>query len=74
MSAKELTKLTLTDLWKGPNGFWDVWDRQEEAVKEVRRRFMEGALEAEREMLVAASLMSARPTERAIETATGSDG
>jgi transposase-like protein len=52
MSVKELTKLTLTDLWKECNGLGDFWERQDEAVRDYRRRFIEGALEAEREMLL----------------------
>lgn len=52
MSVKDLTKLTLTDLWKGINGTGDFWDLQEEAVRDFRRKFINGALEAEREMLI----------------------
>lgn len=52
MSAKELTKIKVADLWKEYNGLGDFWDLQEEAVKEFRKRFIEGALEAERCMLV----------------------
>jgi transposase-like protein len=52
MSVKELTKITVTDLWREFNGTGDFWDLQEEAVKDFRRRFIEGALEAEREMLL----------------------
>ena len=52
MSVKELTKLKVTDLWKEYNGLGDFWEAQEEAVKDFRRRFIEGALEAERDMLI----------------------
>ena len=52
MSVKELTKLTVTDLWKGFNEAGDFWEMQEEAVKDFRQRFINGALEAEREMIV----------------------
>ncbi|MDI6744419.1 MAG: transposase, partial [Thermodesulfovibrionales bacterium] len=52
MSVKELTKLKVTDLWKEYNGLGDFWELQEEAVKDFRRRFIEGALEAERDMLI----------------------
>lgn len=52
MSVKELTNLKVTDLWKEFNGIGDFWDLQEEAVKEFRKRFIEGALEAERTMLI----------------------
>jgi len=52
MSAKELTKLTLTDLWKESKGFEDFWQKEEDAAKEFRRIYIEGALEAEREMLI----------------------
>ena len=52
MSVKELTNLTVPDLWKGFNGLGDFWETQEEAVKEFRKRFINGALEAERDMLL----------------------
>lgn len=52
MSVKDLTKITVTDLWKEYNGLGNIWEKQEEAVKEFRKRFIEGALEAERAMLV----------------------
>lgn len=53
MSVKELTKITITDLWREYNSIeGDFWDRQEEAVKGFRRTFIEGALEAERDMLI----------------------
>lgn len=51
MSVKELTKLTVTDLWEGCKGIGDFWEAEEEAVGEFRKRFIEGALEAERDML-----------------------
>jgi putative transposase len=52
MSVKELTQLKVTDLWKEYNGLGDFWEMQEEAAKEFRRRFIERALEAERDMLI----------------------
>lgn len=52
MSVKELTKITVTDLWKEFNVIGDFWEAQEEAVREFRKRFIQGALEAERTMLV----------------------
>jgi transposase-like protein len=52
MSVKELTKLTVPDLWRGFNGLGDFWEAQEEAVKEFSKRFINGALEAERDMLL----------------------
>ncbi len=52
MSVKELTKLTVTDLWKGINEVGDFWEVQEEAVRDFRSRFINVALEAEREMLI----------------------
>ena len=52
MSVKELTNLKVTDLWKEYNGLGDFWDMQEEAAKEFRRRFIERALEAERDLLI----------------------
>jgi len=50
MSVKELTKLKVTDLWKEYNSLGDFWEVQEEAVKDFRKRFIEGALETERNM------------------------
>lgn len=52
MPVKELTKLKVTDLWQEYNGLGDFWEMQEEAVKEFRQRFINGALEAERDMLI----------------------
>ena len=52
MSVKELTKITVTDLWREFNVIGDFWEVQEEAVREFRRRFIQGALEAERTMLI----------------------
>ena len=54
MSVKDLTKITVTDLWKefNGNGIGAFWEVQEEAVREFRQRFINGALEAERDMLV----------------------
>lgn len=52
MSEKELTKLTLTDLWKECKSFEDFWQKEEDAVKEFRKVYIESALEAEREMLI----------------------
>jgi transposase-like protein len=54
MSVKDLTKITVTDLWKefNGNGIGDFWEVQEEAVREFRQRFINGALEAERDMLL----------------------
>lgn len=62
MSVKELTNLKVTDLWKEYNGLGDFWETQEEAVKEFRRRFIERALEAERDTLI-----GCRSYERAVE-------
>jgi len=63
MSVKELTKITVTDLWKEFNGIGDFWEMQEEAVKDFRQRFINGALEAEREMLIGCKTYE-RKTER----------
>lgn len=52
MSVKELTNLKVTDLWKEFNGIGDFWEMQEEAVRDFRQRFIHGALEAERAMLI----------------------
>ena len=42
MSVKELTKITVTDLWREFNGIGDFWDLQDEAVRDFRRRFIGG--------------------------------
>lgn len=52
MSVKELTQLKVTDLWQEYNGLGDFWEMQEEAVREFRQRFINGALAAERDMLI----------------------
>lgn len=52
MSVKELTEVTVPDLWREFNGVGDFWEAQEEAVREFRKRFINGALEAERDMLL----------------------
>jgi transposase-like protein len=52
MPVKELTNLKVTDLWKEFNGIGDFWEMQEEAVRDFRQRFINGALEAERAMLI----------------------
>jgi hypothetical protein len=42
---KELTEVTLTDLWKEYNqSFRDFWEMQDTAVKEFRKRFIEESL------------------------------
>jgi len=52
MSVKELTKITVTDLWKEYNWISNFWEKEEEAAREFRRRFIEKALEEERAMLI----------------------
>lgn len=53
MSVKELTDLTVADLLKEfKSSFTDYWEGHDEAVKAFRRRLVEEALEAEREMLI----------------------
>ncbi|MBI5043661.1 MAG: IS256 family transposase [Nitrospirae bacterium] len=53
MQVKELTKLTVSDLMKEVKGsFIDYWERHDETVKAFRKRLIEEALEAEREILV----------------------
>ena len=62
MSVKELTNLKVTDLWKEYNGLGDFWETQAEAVNEFRRRFIERALEAERDTMI-----GCRSYERSVE-------
>lgn len=52
MSVKELTKLTVTDLWEGCKDIEDLWEAEDKAIRDYRRMFIEGALKAERDMLV----------------------
>jgi putative transposase len=52
MSVKELTKITVTELWREFNGIGDFWEAQEEAVREFKERFINGALVAERDILL----------------------
>ena len=52
MSVKDLTKITVTDLWKEYKSVSNFWESEEEAVKAFRRTFIEEALEEERAMLI----------------------
>ncbi len=52
MSVKELTNLTLTDLFKEYKRLWNYWQEHNDAVKEFRRRHIERALEVERTLLI----------------------
>ncbi len=45
---KDLTELSLTDLWKEYNNtFTDYWARHEEMIMYLRKVLIEGALRAE---------------------------
>ncbi len=49
MPVKELTELTITDLWKEFNlSFKDYWQEHNEVVKVFKKRLIEEALDAER--------------------------
>lgn len=49
MPVKELTELTITDLWKEFNlSFKDYWQEHDEAVKTFKKKLIEEALDAER--------------------------
>ncbi|MBT9537359.1 MAG: hypothetical protein IVZ94_04455, partial [Nitrospirae bacterium] len=51
MSVKELTKLTVTDLFREyKRSFREYWQDHDETVKAFRKKLIEGSLEAEREM------------------------
>jgi len=52
MAVKELTELTLSDLFKEYKRLWNYWQEHDEAVKEFRRRHIERALEVERTELI----------------------
>ena len=61
---KELTEVTLTDLWREYNqSFRDFWEMQDTAVREFRKRFIEESLEAERREMLC-SLPYERTEER----------
>lgn len=60
MPVKELTNLTVTDLFREyKRSFKEYWQDHDETVKAFRRKLIEGSLEAEREMLI-----SCKPYER----------
>lgn len=60
MPVKELTDLKLTDLWKEFNrDFTDHWGKEDEALRKLKKRLIEDALEAER-----LELAISRPYER----------
>jgi transposase-like protein len=49
MPVKELTELTITDLWKEFNlSFKDYWQEHDKAVKTFKKKLIEEALDAER--------------------------
>jgi len=52
MSEKDLTRITVADLWKEFNGSGNFWKLQEDAVRQFREEFINGALVAERDMLI----------------------
>lgn len=56
MPVKDLTRLTVTDLFKEyRRSFWNYWQEHDEAAKEFRRRHIERALEVERAQLICCS-------------------
>ncbi|MBI5026240.1 MAG: IS256 family transposase [Nitrospirae bacterium] len=60
MSVKEITNLTVTDLFREyKRSFKEYWQDHDETVKAFRKKLIEGSLEAEREMLI-----SCKPYER----------
>lgn len=61
MKLKELTNLTLTDLFEEYKYFWNYWKEHDEAVKEFRRKHIEMALEVERTQLICC-----KPYERSV--------
>jgi len=63
MPVKELTKLTVTDLFREyKRSFREYWQDHDETVKAFRKKLIEGALEAEREMYI-----NCKPYERRTE-------
>jgi transposase-like protein len=56
MPVKELTNLKVTELWEEFNrDFTDHWEKQDEALKKLKKRLIEDALEAERQDLAISS-------------------
>lgn len=63
MPVKELTEVTIPDLWKEFNfSFKGYWKEHDEAVKVFKKRLIEEALDAERSMLICC-----KPYERSTE-------
>lgn len=63
MSVKELTKLTVTDLFREyKRSFREYWQDHDETVKAFRKKLIEGSLEAERDIFICS-----RPYERSID-------
>ncbi len=64
MSVKELTNITLTDLWKEYNSFINFWEAEEDAFKEFKKFFIEEALEEERTMLIGCTIYERKAERR----------
>ncbi len=64
MSVKELTNITLTDLWKEYNSFINFWEAEEDAFKEFKKVFIEEALEEERTMLIGCTIYERKAERR----------
>ncbi len=63
MPVKELTELTITDLWKEFNvSFKGYWQEHSKTVKVFQKKLIEEALDAERSMWI-----SVKPYERSLE-------
>ncbi len=64
MKVKELTNLTVTDLWREyKRSFKDYWEMHDEEVNAFRKKHIEEALEAERAQLICCNLYE-RTSER----------
>jgi putative transposase len=63
MPVKELTELTITDLWKEFNvSFKGYWQEHSKTVRAFKKKLIEEALDAERSMWI-----SVKPYERSLE-------
>lgn len=52
MQLREITDLKVTELWKEfKENFWDCWEEQDEALRDLKRRLIERSLEEDRQIL-----------------------
>jgi len=64
MSVKELTNITIAELWKEYKRIRNFWEEEDEAVKLFKRRCIEAALEEERAALIGCAFYEHRAERR----------